>query len=288
MKRIALILGILLIMSGFAAAADESTHYENEIAYQNADRAIIDIKLGMGELEITRGQGDYLARIVGDYDEEYFDVIVKYEEKGGTGYFTFECKKEKGVKLFKKGDDIVNEWTLLLGDRIPLTIDLDAGMSANTFDLSGLKIEKMSLDIGMSSNNIVFREPNPVVMTDFMIDAGQSSTEIYGLGNANFRNFTIDEGMSSSVLDFTGKLDFEAEVTIDAGMGSIDIILPQNIGLKIKAPSGFTSSLSLPNNLTKAGKNVYENEEYSHSKNRLYFDIDFGMGSVDVKYAKSL
>ena len=289
MKRLMLIFGILLLMTGLTMAEDEYTHYENEISYQKADRAVINIDFGMGRLDIARGQGDFLARVVGDYDEELFYVVAKYEESGNTGYFTFEFKKVKGISLKNwAGDEKENKWKLLLGDKIPLQIDLNAGMSANNFDLSGLKIEKLDMDVGMSSNEIIFTKPNPVVMTDFIMDAGKSSTEIYGLGNANFRRLTIDSGMSSSILDFSGRIDYSADITIDASMSSTEIILPNNIGLKVKAPTIFTSTISLPRNLTETGRGMYESKDYNNARNQFYFDIDSGMGSVDVKFAESM
>jgi len=288
MKRIAIIVGVLLLSASLLMGAGKTVSYETEIAYEDADKVVIAVDFRMGELDISRGRGDYLARVVGEYDEEKFEVKIEYEEKGSTGYFSFEFKKKKSFQIFSDDRENENKWTLLLGDKLPMNINIDAGMASNTFDFSGLKIEGLNMDVGMSSNNILFRKPNPLVMTDFIIDAGMSSTEIYGLGNANFRHLTIDEGMSSTILDFSGELAYDAEVKIDAGMGSTNIILPRNVGLKIKAPSDFTSSLSIPDNLKEVRENIYKSQDYEQAKSNLYFDIDFGMGSVNVEYAESL
>lgn len=287
MKKIALILLALTLACGTALANDNTKVYERDIAYDGEKLVNIEVDFGMGEISVARARGDFIARVHGEYDSRYFEAEVDYDNNGGTGELIIKVKKKKTLLKMNDGE-IDNQWEILLGDMAPLDINLDAGMAEVNFDFTGLEIVGLWMDVGMAAGNIFFNKPNKGRIERFVIDAGQSAVECHGFGNANFEMLEIDAGMASMEIDFSGSLDFDGRVTMDAGMSSAEITLNPDMGTQIEFEGGITSSVDIPNGFTKVKKRTYQSDNYDRAKGHLIFEIDVSMGSVDFRFAESL
>lgn len=286
MRKIVIMFLALVFVCGVALASDDTEVYERDIAYDNEKLVNIEIDFGLGEISVARARGDFIARIHGEYDSRYFEADVKYEKGGGEGKLVLKVKKVKS--LLKMSGEIDNQWEILLGDMVPLELNLEAGMADVNFDFSGLEIVGLSMDVGMASGNIFFNKPNKGRIEHFVIDAGQSSMGCHGLGNANFELLEIDAGMASVEIDFGGSLEFDGKVTMDAGMSSAGITLNPDMGTRIEFEGGLTSSVDIPDGFTKIKKHTYQSDNYDRAKGHLDFEIDVSMGSVDFRLAESL
>lgn len=271
-----------------ALYAAENLVYTRDVAYDDEKLVKVELDFGLGQISMARGQGDYVARIHGDYDADKFKVDVNYEKKGGVGHLVVKVDKKNKLFDFGSDEDTENSWQILLGDMVPLELIVDAGMAETNFNFTGLSVENLSMDIGMASGTMMFNQPNPVRMNQMILDLGQSSMNIYGLGNANFRELNVDCGMSSVELDFSGQVDFDALVTLEMGMSSTEIVLNPNAGVQIDHDAGLTSSVDLPGSFREVSKGVYQSANYQKARGHFDFEIDVGMGSVDFRLAKSL
>jgi hypothetical protein len=286
MRKIAIMFLTLLFVCGAALADNNTEVYEREIGYDNEKLVKIEVDFGLGEISVARARGDFIARIHGEFDSRYFEADVEYNKSGGQGKLVLKVKKIKS--LLKMSGEVDNQWEILLGDMVPLELNLDAGMADVNFDFTGLEIVGLSMDVGMASGNIFFNKPNKGRIEHFVIDAGQSAMECHGLGNANFKLLEIDAGMASMEIDFSGGLEFDGNVTIDAGMSSAEITLNPDMGNRIEYEGGITSSVDIPNGFTKIKKRTYQSDNYDRAKGHLDFEIDVSMGSVDIRLAESL
>jgi hypothetical protein len=285
-KAVVIILTILAFSSGLLAASNNQV-YNKTIEFDGEKILNVEMDFGMAELKLARGTGDYIAKIKGEYDAELFEVTVNYEKRDGVGNLVMKIDEKKKSFTFDDNES-ENNWEILLGDMVPMELMIDAGMCEADFDFSGLEITGINMDIGMASGSIMFTQPNKGRIKDFIIDAGKSSFECYGFGNANFENLTIDAGMASFDLDFSGKLDFDGKVELDAGMSSATIRLNPNMGTKIMYTEDWTSSVDMPNGFEKLESGEYQTVDYDSRKGHLDFDIDISMGSVDFELAESL
>ena len=287
MRKIVIIFLTLMAFSAGLMAASETETYSRLIQFSGEKYLNIEMDFGMAELKLARGNGDYIAKIDGEYDPKIFEITVDYNKKGDRGYLTIKIEQKKNLIKFTT-DDSINDWEILLGDMAPMELFVDAGMCEADFDFTGLIINGLEMDVGMASGTIIFNKPNKGRIKEFIIDAGKSSFECYGLGNANFGNLVIDAGMASVDLDFSGKLDFDGLVNIDAGMSSASIRLNPGMGTKIKYSDDWTSSMEIPEGFEKVKKGVYQSRDYDQKKGHIDFDIDISMGSVDFELAESL
>jgi hypothetical protein len=289
MKRaVLIILAVIFISTNMLFAADGET-YTKDIPYSGEKILKAVLEFGMAELQISRTEGDYIARINGEYDPDKFTVDVNYDNSSGQGQLVIKVENKKSLFNFSKHDDESdNSWEIELGDRCPVDLSIDAGMASVDLDFTGLEVTGLDIDAGMASGTIAFNKPNKGHIDELVLDAGKSSLECRGFGNANFGRLVVDAGMASVELDFSGSLEFEGEIELDAGMSSANVILNPNMGTQIKYSEGWTATVDVPNGFVKVKKGVYRSDGYDQKKGHLDFDLDVSMGSVDFKLAQSL
>jgi len=166
----------------------------------------------------------------------------------------------------------------------PITFETDVGACEAEFDFSGLKIDRLDMDLGASSVDVDFRKANPVRMHKMSIDVGASQLTIIGLGNANFDRLSFDGGVGDFTLDFSGELKRPGHVDIDVGLGSLTIRLPEDAGVEINSESSFLSSFSIDKReFDEVEDDVYQNDNFGQTDKELIFNVDIGLGSIDIE-----
>jgi hypothetical protein len=241
------------------------------------------VKMDIGAAIIDlRGNrtGDILnAEVEYDPDELRVDIEYDADKDEGTLYLESESKG-KGIDLDKED----HYWNLEFTDKIPISFEIDVGACEAELDFSGLKIDRLDLDLGASSVDVDFREANPVRMHKMIIDVGASQLTIIGLGNANFDRLSFDGGVGDFTLDFSGELKQPGQVDIDVGLGSLTIRVPEDAGVQITSESSFLSSFSIDkHDFDEVEDDVYENDNFGHTDKELIFNVDIGLGSIDVE-----
>lgn len=173
---------------------------------------------------------------------------------------------------------------LSLSDSLPMELSLSLGAAAATLDLSGLKLSAFSLSSGASNNIVRFTKPNPVLMKTMEVSTGASKLEMTGLGYANFDAMELSGGATNVVLDFSGNIRRQVKAEISVGAGSVKILVPRDLAVRINNTSGnFLSSVKLPEDFRREG-------EYSYSGNcgkasgMLMLDVSSDIGSVKVEW----
>jgi hypothetical protein len=127
------------------------------------------------------------------------------------------------------------DWEIQLNKEIPLTLKVDSGASATVIDLSELKVSDIDIDTGASSTELTL--PASAGKTSARIDAGAASVKVKvpegvsaririksGLAgiNVSARFPKIDNGLYQSA-DYETAAN-RAEVTIETGVGAVDIL----------------------------------------------------------------
>jgi hypothetical protein len=65
--------------------------------------------------------------------------------------------------------------------------------------------------------------------------------ELKGLANANFAQMTFTSGAGDYTLSFDGDLQRDARVTIDAGVSTVTIIVPEGVNAQVTFEGGLAS-----------------------------------------------
>lgn len=172
---------------------------------------------------------------------------------------------------------------LRLPSEVPVELNLSVGAASNELDMSGLQVSNLTLTSGACATRLRFNTPNPIPMKQFHLSAGASRLVVEGLSNANFEEFDFSGGASDVVLDFSGSEVRSSKANISIGAGSVRVLLPRNLGVKIRYADNFFSSFKLPDDFTQDGEWYYSGN-FLQAKHTLELHISSGVGSVRFRW----
>jgi hypothetical protein len=127
---------------------------------------------------------------------------------------------------------VVNEWELKLAN-IPMSLTINAGAYTGSYELGGLSIHNLDVTDGAAKVNLSFSQPNLSQMTSLNYSTGASDVTLTNLGNSNASQLTFKGGAGSYTLDFGGTLQRDMTVTIESGVSTVSVIIPEGVNAKL-------------------------------------------------------
>jgi hypothetical protein len=184
--------------------------------------------------------------------------------------------QSNNVALPASGDQIVNDWSLKLGN-VPLTLTVDAGAYEGTLTLGALPLTSLTIQDGASKAKVVFDQPNPQTMSHLTYDTGASNVELEQLANANAQSMEFKGGAGNYVLDFSGKLQRDLTVGVTAGVSSVRLVVPAGVSAKVNV-SGGLNSVTTDSSFSQAG------DTYSQTGSgpTITVNVNMGVGSLKI------
>jgi len=195
----------------------------------------------------------------------YEDDVLTIEQ-GGT-------EEEWGIPT----GNVRNEWELEFSPEIPLEMDLKVGAGDGELDLTGLQLAGLDLDVGAGDFEVRFDEPNEADMSHLTLDAGASRLEVIGIGHAGPEQVNVQGGIGDMTLDLTGAWPGSADVKITAGVGSVTLRLPDDVGVRVETEGGLTNVDA--SGLRRKG-DAYVNDAFGEADTELRIQITTGVGSI--------
>ncbi|MCD6249528.1 MAG: hypothetical protein J7J98_04265 [candidate division Zixibacteria bacterium] len=276
-----IIAGLVLLVS--PTVAERVEHVEEILSEDGIEELEIQIDFGAGVIEITTEEMEEAAKLDIFYSPRYVDYETNLNVRDGRGRMFLESEISKH---HWDDNDFENEWNLTLSKKYPTSLDLDIGACKARFDLSGIPLVDLQIDVGAADLEIEFNEPNPGRLRELNIDCGASSLEIIGLANARAEMMDFDIGAGSCEIDLRGEIEGEVEVDIDVGVGSMDVIISRDIAVMIRGDDDWFSSLDFHGmRLDEVRDGVWMSEDFDEAEDRIVFTVDVSMGSVDI-YAR--
>lgn len=235
---------------------------------------VVDLTFGFGagEMRLSPGDEDLLVRGTATYNVDDFkpDIITSGDSvRINTGDLEL-----KGFPNF--AEQLVNEWNFELAP-VPMNLRVEAGAYQGRMELGGLALESLRVIGGASEVKLVFSEPNLIPMSLLRYDTGASSVTLEGLANANFDKMRFEGGAGEFSLDFSGELQRDATITVDAGLSSVKIIVPRGVNAKVFFDGGL-SNVDVQGNWEKVG-NVYST---SGDGPWLTINVNLGAGNLEL------
>ncbi len=259
----------------------------------------VKIESSFGSVNIAKGSSDKIVSVF--YKRKEKDrqpkLNLDYYLNRKIGELKIEMHPE-GVDVETAADGDVNmrmnnfdfnpdEWYVQLVEGIPLSINAELGAGKSDFDFSGLTINELTISTGASSSKLRFDEKNTGEIKNLKIETGVSKFVAANLNNANFRTMEFEGGVGAYYLDFGGELKKEVKVDINVGLGAITLMIPRNIGVKIKYEDSWLSNLSLDDEeFVRKKKGIYESKNYADAEGKMDMYIESGLGSVKIKRTK--
>ncbi len=267
------------------------THtYHKSFPLSNERELKVTLEAGYGTVNVSKGDQsavlDATIETENDVDQTQF---IDYSKRDGIGYLSVNVnndgeRRSEGKKRSIHFDGFEsNDWTLHFTDAIPISYDIELGLGKGNFDFTGLKVKDLNLSAGASSVDLRFDKLNKNVIEDFTIESGLSKFHGDNLCNANFNHLKFEGGVGSYSLDFGGELKKEVDVDIEVGLGSLTIIIPNDIGAHIMYEKNWISHIELDNDIDEREENNYYTSNYYSSKGKINFRVEAGFGSVKIK-----
>jgi hypothetical protein len=176
-------------------------------------------------------------------------------------------------------ENIKNVWDLQLGTA-PMQLTITAGGTESEIELGGLSIVDLDVNHGGANLRLSFSEPNQADMNVLQFKGGASSATLAGLANANAGDIVFQGGVGSYTLDFSGELQHDLDVDIEAGLGAVTIMVPENIPARVSAKAESTLG-----NVNAAGawQQVDDGYVLAGEGYQIEFEISMGPGSLKLR-----
>ncbi len=248
---------------------------EVEIPVPDSDETRLEIVMGAGKLFISPGARDALLQGVVHYNVAEFEPHIITED----GYVQLrQGENESGEYTFPDiSGDVENTWDLQLGNTA-MELILTVGASRSEIELGGLAINELRVTQGASDFELSFSEPDQIEMSALRFTGGASEAELTGLANANAEVIFFTGGAGRYTLDFSGELQDDVYVKIEAGLGEVIIIVPQETAAEAEF-DGALADVDAYDDWRRSG-DTYTLEGTGA---RITFDISMGLGSLELR-----
>ena len=236
----------------------------------------VDLKFDVGQLEISKAQDENLIGLDLQYDRRLYDPSFSFNE-GDRASMRFDLNGRGG---FNGGHSNENELTLRLSDKVPIDLNLSAGVSESRLEMNGLKMRRVRLRGGVGKTEVTFDKPSGQVMESLDVESGVGELIIHGLGNTQVGRVDFKGGVGHAELDFTGDLGTtNTEARIKVGVGAIRLTVPRDADIEIEAEGSFLSNISAPS-FERNGR-IYTHRGDGGAKIRIR--VESGIGGVEVE-----
>jgi hypothetical protein len=280
---IARIGALVLLSCSVALALLGIESIRQEIPLKKEKELRVKIEAAFGKMLIARGERGKI--LVAEFREEHPEQSVpqiSYSVRDDRGNLKIESKESS--RWWKgKGDQGNREWSLRLTDAIPMDLRVEFGAGEADIDLTGLRVQNLSISSGASSGNLYCDEPNPITAERVDIESGVSKFEAKNLCNLNFEKLTFSGGVGSYTLDFGGTLRQSGKVKVEVGLGSVTIYLPKETPARIEFEDHWFAGFDIDDGFRRVKKGVYETDHYKNADVRLSVQLEAGLGSVKVR-----
>jgi len=287
MKKMNLLLSLtLLITPSIFAQDDDCEKYEVTDSYNFDTRQYkdLDISISYGLGELTIGPSDQKNEIEGSitYDKRRITPKITMESVSSSGVLSIKTEKDKDKDPCRyKFKDFENELEFYFPPQIKTDLFLDFGVGDAEIDLTNIAITKLNINCGLSDVEIEINERNKVICKSVSIENGLGDLEIDGLGNLAAENIDINIGLGSAEIDLSGDRIYDTDINVDVGLGSLDMVLPNNTNIEVFVDASFLSSVDIYG--LKQKKNKYwVTPNWDSDNPTISMDVNVGMGSVDI------
>lgn len=245
------------------------------VPFLDAEKAQVRIEFGAGELNIEPGALNALIEGTATYNVD--ELQPKVSVSGNEVLIRTGKLEVRPFPLIEAQRNLKNEWNLKIGNQ-PIDLTINAGAYQGRLELGGLALTSLEVNDGASEVNLSFSQPNNAQMDTFRYSTGASDVDLTYLGNANFSRLIFRGGAGSYLLDFRGQLARDAQVTIEAGISQITLLVPENTPTQVVFGGGL-SNVDANGNWQRSG-NQYQ---LNGTGPRLVINVTMGAGNLELR-----
>ena len=236
MGRVLVLLGVnalVAILSPLdAAIVQNSQTVTTSQKLEDTDEKRVSIEFSAGRLAIRPIDEGLLYRLKLRYKKDYFEPVT---DLSGN-------RLHLGVERIRKGFRGIfnwnssgggNEFDLELTREVPMDLHINFGAGSAELDLGGLALTGLEFNTGASESRIKVSAPNREQILKAQFNVGAADFQLEQLGNLNAEDIEINAGMGSFEISLDGSWQRDALISIDMGIGSLELHVPEDLGFQL-------------------------------------------------------
>lgn len=242
------------------------------------------INIDCARLFIEKGRISGEGHVYAYYDTEKFNYDYFYDKKFNELFVSLESERSLRGLTNEDNFDKSSELIIELPGEISTNLDISIRVGRMDLDMTGVPLKNFSVKSWVSEADIRFDELNPLSLEYMKIDINIGDVNIENLGNANFRDATIDGGIGRLTVDLNGDYSKgDHYVTIDMDVGEVEIIPPRDIEYRIRISKWPLLSHSRVNRYLRKKGAYYYTSDFDDAETRITIKVDIGIGSCVVR-----
>jgi hypothetical protein len=219
-----------------AAAPEAEVTDRVEVSAPPSDSTRLTLSFGAGDLTLSPGaESDLLVQGTATYNYTQLKPMITTD--GGNVHVQ---TGDGSFKSFPSSDSIINRWNLKLGSS-PMDLTIESGAYTGTVELGGLALTGLTVKDGAATVDLSFSKPNLAEMAILRYETGASTVTLNGLANANFGTLIFKSGAGNYTLDFSGKLQRDASVSIEGGLSNFILVIPDGVHAVVTMEGGASN-----------------------------------------------
>ena len=241
------------------------------------DEVRVSVEYGAGRFSVRSLDEGLLYRMNLTYDEDAFEPVAEFS----GNRLDLGIESIRGARFRDRGEE--SELALELARGVPMRLDLEFGAVRADLDLGGLELTALDVSTGASESTIDVSEPNRGRIETARFEVGAAEFDARHLGNLNAGRIEFDAGVGALTLWLDGEWQRDTRVSIDMGLGALELRVPEGLGLQLRKDSFLTSLDS--EGLVKRGDN-YQSLDWEDADRKITVDLDAAFGSVKVVWVR--
>ncbi|MEZ4422980.1 MAG: LiaF-related protein [Gemmatimonadota bacterium] len=275
MLRTQALLGAALLCaaSATAVAAQDWRDFASSRVRTQERSLDVEVRYGAGRVQLRPATGSVLYRVQLRYDADTFTPVASYRsgrlEVGVDG---------RGNSIDLKGDS-QGALDLELARGVPIDLDLEMGAVRSELELGGLSLTTLDLKTGASETVVRVGEPNPVEAGSVSVQVGAADFRFEGMGNLNAERMEVHAGIGDVTLDLDGRWRRDARLSVEMGLGSLELRIPPGLGVEIEQDS-FLTGMDAESLERRDGRWV--TPDFDRAERRIRISIEAAFGRIRV------
>jgi len=273
---------LLVALLGPTTGAPQILEHQ-QLTYKVAKDKPLRVRLDIdaGEIKLHPAEKPLTVKLDFRYTPEKFDLDVDFDEARNRLFVYFDLKK-----WLKESNRTEGKVDIALPTGVPLELRSRIKAGAIEYQMGGLRLRDLYFKVLAGEVSLDFDRPNPEVMEDMEIAVKVGEITLRRLGNAHFREATINGAIGELRVDFTGEIppqEFSSYVDIDLDLGETVLILPGDWPVRLKISKWpLLSAVDIPEELYKKGS-YYYSQSYDQFDNKLFIKVSTGVGTLEIQ-----
>jgi hypothetical protein len=280
-NRIAILLGALIAGLGVHSEPLDAQTWRTVTSSRqlwDEKQLNVHVEYAAGRLEVSPSATGLLYQMELRYDEEQFRPLTDYQRDRATLRLGVQSQnRDRGARMSRVHDS--SNAKLRLNPQVPTRLRLEFAAGEADVDLGGMALQDLHISVGASQARLRFDSPNRVEAERVKVEAGEADLHVDGLGNARAKRIEVAGGVGNTVLDFGGRWESDAQVSIEMGVGAVTLRVPRSLGVRVSRNSFLTRFSH--SGLERRGDGFY-NSNWDSAARKLTINVSAAMGAVNL------